>query len=782
MGEGGGSRHGPSRSGSNTMTLSRSGGDKSTGVRGTKSALLYNTPVKPHKEQQQDDRLAKFTEYRGTNGDNDDEPAPAPSVVPPGVKSHRRSSHSVGDRVEHHHNQLNNNINNNNNTNSLHRGGNRGGDSSDYYERDRERDRDRERGASVPPVMPSTPPGAHIESMRDFYKTSQYRSMYHLPPSPSRPAPVLDRTTSNSNKTIDRSMLLRRERSGDALMTSRQLMGRQPKTSISEGEQTAGDDLPDRVLRPRGRFINNNLNTAGRNTNNNGGDLIRNKLDTGRRVVQQERRGHSAGGGHGGGSGSREREVKRPAPQPPSQRLRRSSADVVQETSMSESESPRQDKNKSDDNWKNTDTTDLAGDVDTDYRRELIGSVHSEARGRDGGGRVGGLSRGEVGGEGAGAPPPPSIYQQAASLTRRQVEISQDDEEEEVVRSPVSLAREEERRKILQLEEDRRAKGQTSRSNSRVTKIIGLKPRTKSADTENESQYSGHSSSSVRKDGSAKQHHHRHSSANSGNRVKRNGSTATNASTATAATTVITNTNGNGRPVNGRSRKMPGSVTSSVNSSESEHGGVGGRGGNSSSRGGTSNASNSGGGSNRSVYLHATAVAEIPSNSSRKSSAESNQSNLKNSKKISRSISLLTPFKSKQAKENAASKEVNYDSAGNQVGGKPPRPPPPGRHRVASTSAAMTSSGQLSKDKKFASSSDLLQRSGGGSAINSSADDEMMVVMSSSASPTTSAEIVRSPIEEQKMMSSSSSSKVSRSVSMPKDTRLAGWFKKRKRV
>jgi hypothetical protein len=57
----------------------------------------------------------------------------------------------------------------------------------------------------------------------------------------------------------------------------------------------------------------------------------------------------------------------------------------------------------------------------------------------------------------------------------------------------------------------------------------------------------------------------------------------------------------------------------------------------------------------------------------------------------------------------------------------------------------------MTKEKKFASSSDLLR-------------DEGVVVVA--------------PLQEPKPVSS----KVSRSVSMPKDTRLAGWFKKRKRV
>jgi hypothetical protein len=49
----------------------------------------------------------------------------------------------------------------------------------------------RERGRSLPP-------GANIDSMRDFYKSSQFKSMYALPPSPNRPAPVLERAPLSS--------------------------------------------------------------------------------------------------------------------------------------------------------------------------------------------------------------------------------------------------------------------------------------------------------------------------------------------------------------------------------------------------------------------------------------------------------------------------------------------------------------------------------------------------------------------------------------------------------
>ena len=56
--------------------------------------------------------------------------------------------------------------------------------------------------------------------------------------------------------------------------------------------------------------------------------------------------------------------------------------------------------------------TNGQSDVELDYRRDMVGSVHSEARGRGGGG-------------GGAVPPIPSIYQQAAALARREIEISQ---------------------------------------------------------------------------------------------------------------------------------------------------------------------------------------------------------------------------------------------------------------------------------------------------------------------------------------------------------------------
>ena len=373
-------------------------------------------------------------------------------------------------------------------------------------------------------------------------------------------------------------------------------------------------------------------------------------------------------------------------------------------------------------------------EMEADYRRELMtGSVHMEARTRDGS-REGGA--------------PPSIYQQAATLNRdkslsrsrlsmtrgrsmekmtREVEISQDDDEDEMVRAP--LSREEERRKIIELERrNEKRPVSVSRSGSRVSKLMGVKSKSKlvgATETENESQYSGHSGSSLKRDVAMK---NRYNLQQGGGRLKRTGSTATTATT------------GSARQVIGR-KKMPGSVTSSVNSSESEHG----SGGQSAISRGT-NQSNM---SNRSVFLHATAVADIPTKPASSVADGKNlggSSNLQKSKKISRSISLLAPFKKQAAAVQNREKEVIYDSSGQIVhSGKPPRAPPAPIRKIQPDSI-------MTRDRKFASSSDLLQ-------------DEV--------------EIMSSPED---LLPSKTSSKVSRSVSMPKDTRLAGWFKKRKRV
>ena len=259
---------------SKTLTLTRNRGE-GAGVRGAKTMLMKK------QENNEDDRLSKFTEYRG----GIEEPiAPARSQS----------------------------------------GGRRG---STGYELRREASNvegERERGQSVPP-------GANIDSMRDFYKTNQYRSMYHLPPSPSRPAPVLERGA----RSQERPQGLRREQTGELVPPPR----RHPKNSVSEGELTDDQARAERVQRQRNKFLNNMMNkgeqSAGQATLNR--RVASGDRETGARVPRAGEKLNNVR------PGSHERTLRRPAPQPPmppTQRVRRSSVEVL-ETSHSESESPR---------------------------------------------------------------------------------------------------------------------------------------------------------------------------------------------------------------------------------------------------------------------------------------------------------------------------------------------------------------------------------------------------------------------------------------------------------
>ena len=211
----------PSPSKSRTLTLTRNKGDK-TGARGAKTILMNKTNSKVDAA---DDRLSRFTEYRGSS----EEPRASAGVLSMGRRSStgydlRKTSDSSG-----------------------------GG----QY--------DRERGQSVPP-------GANIDSMKDFYKTTQYRSMYHLPPSPSRPAPVLDRTQT-----------LQRERSSDFISAPPR---RHAKTSISEGEITDDQARQDRVNRQRNKFLNN---IKGGVANNSEPQQYQSNSTLNRRVVSGDR-------------------------------------------------------------------------------------------------------------------------------------------------------------------------------------------------------------------------------------------------------------------------------------------------------------------------------------------------------------------------------------------------------------------------------------------------------------------------------------------------------------
>merc|ERR1719189_928135 len=84
-------------------------------------------------------------------------------------------------------------------------------------------ERERVRGQSLPP-------GATIEGMRDFYKSSQYKSMYQLPPSPTRPAPVLERGS----------------------RTTRLSPSAGPRVSISEGDVTDESSRPPNGVQQQG--------------------------------------------------------------------------------------------------------------------------------------------------------------------------------------------------------------------------------------------------------------------------------------------------------------------------------------------------------------------------------------------------------------------------------------------------------------------------------------------------------------------------------------------------
>uniref|UniRef100_A0A2P2I8U4 Histone-lysine N-methyltransferase, H3 lysine-79 specific-like n=1 Tax=Hirondellea gigas TaxID=1518452 RepID=A0A2P2I8U4_9CRUS len=101
-----------------------------------------------------------------------------------------------------------------------------------------------------------------------------------------------------------------------------------------------------------------------------------------------------------------------------------------------------------------------------------------------------------------------------------------------------------------------------------------------------------------------------------------------------------------------------GSAGSSLQSSESE---------NDSHQG--SRASHVSTGSNRSVYLHATAVADIPVQKGEESDRSGVQ---RQSKKVTRSFSLLAPWKPRHAREV---QNIDYDSREPRHAAKPPRPP-----------------------------------------------------------------------------------------------------------
>ncbi|XP_059089545.1 uncharacterized protein LOC131885497 isoform X2 [Tigriopus californicus] len=736
--------------------------------------------------EESEDRLSKFTEYRGDDS-----------------SSYNQRVDRRGSSVAYDHRRQN----------------------DDYSSVE-----DRERGQSLPP-------GATIDSIRDFYKSSQFKSMYALPPSPSRPAPVLDRAPSTST-------LSRRDHS----------VGRSKRpnrVSISEGEITDDANRIGSLQRPRPPKVMNSAAAMSQHGSHRPIPPAR-KASTKRqapsppgqprlirRVVSSDRdeRGHHGMTDQMRRVASADRGLQHPPARKPlgrqtsmgepldssfsesdglipeqrpwssvseeelefeidaltneldrapsmsqlsttSSRLRPMSHRSAATTTVIHLHQPKerrgnaiiydktptlsytfiQDRvNDSGRRW-----TAAQSDLESDYRRDLATSgLHHEARGRDGGG--GGGGGGSIAGINSG------------TLRKRSLDRRRDSGASPVGRAS-STAREEERRKVLEIEEERlrrerevqlRRNAAIGRSNSRVNRAgltsqgLGPKSRSRQLLDDHESQYSGHSSSSaMRKDPIKVNRVEPH---NRIIRVKRNPSNAASANGAL---------NGGARSTLNR-KKMPGSVTSSINSSESEQGSQGAGGSNANAQ--------------RSVFLHAACVADIPTPAEKRIpppralSAESRenlnrnatqgtgggppQSNLKNSKKISRSISLLAPWKPRNVQRN---QEIHYNNGamfngggGGGASGKPPRPPP-----VARRSATMQ------RDKKSASSSDLLQ-SDPLPPPQSPPSPEMPMVIGEQRSG------VRAATNG---AGGKPSSKVSRSVSMPKDSRLAGWFKKRKRV
>ena len=520
-------------------------------------------------------------------------------------------------------------------------------------------------------------------------------------------------------------------------------------------------------------------------------------------------------------------------------------------------------------------------DIDSDYRREMAtanggtgstigsavpptGSLHTEARGRGG-------SRSNL----MHAPDDPDMISHGPGDVDQldSVDIGSRHGEGGGLERSQSSAREEERRKVLQIEEERirrereaqLARRPVSRSASRATSAgatnrtahvqpagpRGFRPaRHLVADMDHDSQYSGHSSSSamhvVRKDqpggmlngqnGASKFSRFDQQRVGVG-RVRRSTSSATNNNGGNVLGNVAA-MHGARREIN--RKKMPGSLTSSINSSESEQGGA--------PPSAISRATSAMSAGQRSVFLHAAAVADIPCAGDRPPITPGNQgppktaappstahtralsadsrrdvnlaakagainarqdSNLKGSKKVSRSISLLAPWKPRPvSKDNL---EIHYDNsaiysqapATSVTVGKPPRPPhgggPGSSVTISSARPAIGTGGGpsiLRNDKtKSASSHDLLHENehnviiepeNGG--VNSSAS---MISGPTAVSGMMNARrpmhhsppsvLVASQQRSKTLPAKGANGKVSRSMSMPNNNRVSGWFKKKKR-
>ena len=519
-------------------------------------------------------------------------------------------------------------------------------------------------------------------------------------------------------------------------------------------------------------------------------------------------------------------------------------------------------------------------DIDSDYRREMatangtgstIGgtsnapsgiSLHNEARGR-GGSRLNLI------------PPPDETDAMMMDQLGDVDQIGQGDNHSRsqggIEKSP-STTREEERRKVLEIEEERirrersnpqLARRPISRSASRATSAgaagrtahvqpagpRGFRPaRHLVPDLDHDSQYSGHSSSSA-----IMQKNHNNLLANGVNKMSRFDQHRVGVGRVKRSTSSANTNNGNGvvlgnaaamhgarREIN--RKKMPGSLTSSINSSESEQGGA--------PPSAISRATSAQSAGNRSVFLHAAAVADIPCAGDRPPMANINthankattkpapgaatthvralsadsrrdvnlaakagalnakpdtNANLKGSKKVSRSISMLAPW-SRQRGQQKENLEIHYDNsavysqapATSVTVGKPPRPPQGGigpGSSITVSSARPNGSILRNEKSKSASSHDLLhendvtdasvimepEMNNGAASVISGPVRMMANHRRPPVQHSPPSVLVANQQRAKTLPAKGVNGKVSRSMSMPKDTRISGWFKKKKR-
>ncbi|CAB4063953.1 unnamed protein product [Lepeophtheirus salmonis] len=566
----------------------------------------------------------------------------------------------------------------------------------------------RERGQSLPP-------GATIDSMEDFYKSNQYKSMYTLPPSPNRPAPILDRVSGNPNGTINRKERSKNRIDMDEIYTD-------DSTKISR-PKLKDPNLQD-LSPPRQHHYSNGAKIQIKRGTSPLDSRDESVVSNGRRVTSVDRNGHH-----------------HPSRRAAYSNRRRQSVDGTLDSSYSESDGMIGD-NDQDRPIKKEYAPGrryISGsgnsDLDSDYRRELATQSSRPPstlnRSKKNEGSTSNLT--------------------TKSLDRRYRERHPIPGEIKRKLSPPS--REEERRKVLEIERIHRQTTQQqqqeqqiiqqqrstpSRSGSRLGRVLGLgSKKTRHLSSDGDSQYTGGGRGSPPK-GSVSST----SRSNSVPKINRYDQNIRGVKRNSSSSHV-----GVRREIHNR-KKIPGSLTSSINSSESE-----------------------GAGSGKAIILHNTAVAEIPipksgGDVSRRTLSESrekfpnghhshkaiNNVNLQKSQKISRSISLLTPWKPRNYKDK-------FEAQRGKSPGKPPRPP------SASRQVHSSRTGTMQRDKKSASSSDLLR-------------DETPPGRKGPPPPRASSRIETSEPKHKPL--TTTNSKVSRSVSMPKNTRLSGWFKKRK--